>query len=216
MNRNLRAAPVITLLATCSVVFSACRNASSSTDSSSDGSTTAAPPIAALPAATVPPTSTPDPFATRGAPARLEIPAIDVATDLESLSPNESNQIGAPRDWQKAGWYDTGFYPGEPGSAVITGHLDTDSGAPAVFWRLKEMQRGDRLTVAYPNGDRFVFEVEEKKLVDADTVVGDAYDRLFAPSDDPRLSLITCDGAWDHGRATYSKRLIVFTRLVVE
>lgn len=166
------------------------------------------------PSATVPPTSTPDPFAARGAPARLEIPAIEVAVDLERLRPDGEDRIAAPKAWENAGWYEAGFFPGEPGSAIVTGHLDTDRGTPAVFWRLKDVKRGDRVSVVYANGDRFDFEVEDKKLVDADTVAGDVYARLFDDGDEPRLSLITCDGAWDAGRATYAKRLIIFTRLV--
>ncbi len=166
------------------------------------------------PSATTPPTSTPDPFADRGAPARLEIPAIEVAADLERLQPDGDDHIAAPEAWENAGWYEAGFYPGEPGSAIVTGHLDTDRGTPAVFWRLKDLRRGDRVEVVYPDGDRFAFEVEDKQVLDADTVAGDVYQRLFDGGGEPRLSLITCDGAWDAGRATYAKRLIVFTRLV--
>ena len=37
--------------------------------------------------------------------------------------------------------------------------------------------------------------------------------RIFGPSSERRLNLITCGGAWDEQRHTYDARLVVYTRL---
>ena len=44
-------------------------------------------------------------------------------------------------DWDKAGWYDQGPRPGQPGPAVILGHVDSKTG-PAVFYQLRDAAAG--------------------------------------------------------------------------
>jgi hypothetical protein len=46
-----------------------------------------------------------------------------------------------------AGWYALGPRPGDPGSAVILGHVDSKRG-PAVFYRLRQLLRGDEIDVS--------------------------------------------------------------------
>jgi len=162
---------------------------------------------------TIPPPSTPDPFAARGAPARLEIPSIGVDTDIESLSFTSEGKIDVPKEWDEAGWYRASARPGEPGRALISGHLDDDHGRPAVFWDLDKLAAGDEVRVTYTNADRYTFVVVDHLLVDGDVENSATLDRIFGPSDVPRLNLITCDGAWDRGAASYTKRLVVFTQL---
>jgi sortase (surface protein transpeptidase) len=45
-----------------------------------------------------------------------------------------------------AGWYALGPRPGDPGSSVILGHVDSRRG-PAVLFRLRELRRGDEIKV---------------------------------------------------------------------
>jgi hypothetical protein len=45
-----------------------------------------------------------------------------------------------------AGWYALGPRPGDPGSSVILGQVDSGRG-PAVFFRLRELRRGDEIKV---------------------------------------------------------------------
>jgi len=169
--------------------------------------------IAARPSPTVPPTSTPDPFAERGAPARLVIPSIRVDTNLEPVGSTDKFQVEVPRDIRAAGWYRLGAYPGELGRALINGHLDGKNGQPAVFWDLNEVKLGDEVVVTYANGDRFRFVVDGQTLVDYGTAEASDMELIAGLSDVARLTLMTCDGAWDHGKATYSKRLVVSAAL---
>jgi hypothetical protein len=173
--------------------------------------TSTPPPVTSGP--TAPPTLTPDPFAARGAPVRLEIPAIRVDAALETGGFTKEGAIGAPKDWDKAAWHSAGFRPGEPGNALIAGHLDNDRGGPAVFWDLNELAVGDEVRVTYANGESLTFQVGESELVDSTVQDSQTFDRILGPADEPRLNLMTCDGAWDQGAATYTKRLVVFTRL---
>jgi sortase (surface protein transpeptidase) len=64
-----------------------------------------------------------------------------------------------------AGWYTLGPRPGDPGSAVILGHVDSTRG-PAVFFRLRELGRGDETKVSRANGSSARFVVERTAQYD--------------------------------------------------
>ena len=64
---------------------------------------------------------------------------------------------------------------------------------------------GDEVQVVWPDGRTVDFEVTRSEIVPASSHPPD----VFSRSGPSRLSLITCSGAWDESRATYSDRLIV-------
>lgn len=81
------------------------------------------------------PTSRPD-----RSPERLEIPAIDLSTRVVGLGLEPDRNVEVPADADLAGWFRLGPKPGEIGSAVILGHVDSDAG-PAVFERSRTCGR---------------------------------------------------------------------------
>ncbi|MCB9176125.1 MAG: class F sortase [Caldilineae bacterium] len=171
------------------------------------------PTATPLPSPTAPPEPTADPLAAAGRPIRLEIPAIGVDAEVEAVGLTPDRAMDVPKGWMNAGWYQNGFLPGEIGNAVIAGHLDTSTGGPAVFWDLNQLVAGDEIHVTYEDGSRFTFAVEANKVYDHDAE-GAIIESIFGKSLTPDLNLVTCDGAWDHGAATYSKRLVVFATIV--
>jgi Sortase domain len=82
-------------------------------------------------------------------PVRLWIPAIAVSTPLVQLGRLPDGSLQVPKDWDTAGWYDGGPRPGQPGPAVILGHVDSKSG-PAVFYQLQTLRPGDIVRVGLP------------------------------------------------------------------
>src|SRR5215218_5124218 len=71
-------------------------------------------------------------------PVRLKIPAIGVDTGLQRLGRSHDGTVEVPsgrHKWEEAGWYAGGARPGDLGSAVLLGHVDSTAG-PAVFYRL--------------------------------------------------------------------------------
>ncbi len=174
------------------------------------------PPTATeLPTPTEPPTTTPDAMAALGVPIRLELPSIGVSALVEQVGITQDRRMAVPSSWDRVAWFKHGFRPGEPGNAVVAGHLDTSSGGPAVFWNLDKLAPGDEAIVHYSNGDRLVFVVQGSAIYDYDAS-GPSIEQIFGPALTANLNLITCEGAWDHGRATYTKRLVVFTTLAPE
>lgn len=164
---------------------------------------------------TIPPTSTPEPLADAGPPVRVAIPAIGVDAEVEYVGLTPDRAMDVPKGWMNVGWYRNGFLPGELGNSVIAGHLDSSTGGPAVFWDLNKLVPGDEIVVTFENGSQRRFSVEADKVYDHDAE-GPIIDSIFGKSLTADLNLVTCDGAWDHGAATYTKRLVVFATLISE
>ena len=96
-----------------------------------------------------------------GDPLRLRIPAIGVDAALVQLGLNGDGTLEVPA-YEDAGWYSGASRPGAVGPAVIAAHLDSLTG-PAVFYRLKNLKRGDVIHVDYPN-ETVSFAVKETRI----------------------------------------------------
>lgn len=144
-------------------------------------------------------------------PQNLSIPAINVSAFVEEVGEDAQGKMDVPKGVFNAGWYNLGFKPGENGNAVMAGHLDTATGAPAVFYSVGSLKKGDQVIVTAKDGKNLTFEVTEVKTYPFDKV---PLKEIFGPSDKPKLNLITCVGVWDIGTRNYSERLVVYAELV--
>lgn len=144
----------------------------------------------------------------RPSPVHLEIPAIDVATTLVRLGLMPDRTVEVPSDPDRAGWFDRGPAPGQRGSAVILGHVDSARG-PAVFARLQELEPGDRVRVGRGDGSAATFVVRKAVLFANEDFPAR---RVYAARDGRRLNLVTCGGSYDSTRGGYQSNLVVFTR----
>ena len=145
-------------------------------------------------------------------PVRLEIARIGVSTGLQRLGRDQHGAVevpSGPHRWDTAGWYAPGTRPGDPGSAVILGHVDSTSG-PAVFYRLRELRRGDLVEVVRADGSRVRFTVQRvQEYPKARFPTADVY----YPTLTPMLRLVTCGGAFNHKVGHYVDNVIVFATL---
>jgi sortase (surface protein transpeptidase) len=144
------------------------------------------------------------------APAELSIPAIGVDTPLVRLSLNSDGTLDVPADFSLAGWFVLGPRPGEPGPAVIAGHVDSTAG-PAVFFRLGQLAPGSVVRVATKDRDVVLFRVyavrEYPKTAFPSSLV-------YGPTPGPELRLITCGGPFDARTGHYLDNIVVFARYV--
>jgi sortase A len=102
------------------------------------------------------------------------------------------------------GHYPESAEPGEDGNLAVAGHRTT-YGAP--FWSLDELREGDTIHVVDRDGEEWVYEYTEQRVVSpADTwVVGE--DPLESGA--PTITLTTC-----HPRFSAAQRLIAWGELV--
>jgi LPXTG-site transpeptidase (sortase) family protein len=140
-----------------------------------------------------------------GAPTRLKIKEIGVDTALESLHLGKNGVLDPPKTFTKAGWYSDGTAPGDEGPAIIAGHVDSKSG-PAVFYKLRELQAGDRIQVVR-GGKTVTFTVTSTAWYPK-TKFPTA--QVYGPTPDRQLRLITCGGVFDHTLRSYKDNLVVY------
>ncbi|MGH9210510.1 MAG: class F sortase [Acidimicrobiales bacterium] len=143
------------------------------------------------------------------APVQVEIPAIGVSSGLETLALDPDGAIGAPTDFHVAGWFADGPQPGQPGPAVLAGHIDSRDG-PAVFYRLAELVIGDEIVVRREDGSEVRFRVTGIQTYPKDEFPTDA---VYGPVPGPELRLITCDGPFDRASHQYLDNLVVYATL---
>ena len=137
-------------------------------------------------------------------PVRLVIPGIGVDARIESRGLDPDRNLDVPADYRDVAWYNLGPAPGQPGNAILNGHVNWWTGA-AVFTRLSELKRGDRIVVVRGDGSRLTFKVTGTTIVLATARVAS----LFAPSPKAGLTLITCSGQWDAALGSDTHRLLV-------
>ena len=143
--------------------------------------------------------------ALQGVPTRLKVEAIGVDTPLETLRLGKRGELEPPEDFAKAGWYADGTVPGDLGPAVIAGHVDNKRG-PAVFYRLRELEAGDRIEVVR-GGTTVLFTVTTTAWYPK-TAFPTA--NVYGPTPDSQLRLITCGGVFDHRLRSYQDNLVVY------
>ena len=142
---------------------------------------------------------------TPGPPMRLTIPTINVDAAIQHVGVSPKGEMEVPSNTVDVAWFKPGSLPGEKGSAVIAGHLDGKNGEVGVFTNLDKLKEGDMLYVEDNAGVLIAFVVRESLIYDPGYA-----DNVFNRNDNAHLNLITCAGAWDGDKNTYSKRLVVF------
>jgi sortase (surface protein transpeptidase) len=143
-------------------------------------------------------------------PAFVSVPAVNISARLQPLHLDAKGRLVAP-DYGIAGWYAAGPEPGEPGPAVIAGHLDSKVG-PDTFFRLGLVRPGQRIRVGLTDGTKLVFRVTEIKQFSRDNF---PTKRVYGATDKPELRLITCAGDYDHAAGHYQDNLVVFAVLAI-
>lgn len=156
-----------------------------------------------IPTATSTPTPTPTP--TQAPPVHLIVPKLSINTLIEPVSVGTNNVMEGPDGWDKAGWYTKAVKPGEAGTAVIVGHYDDQFGAPAIFYYLKQLGKGDKISILTSDGKELNFTVIQKSTHPFWSSIED----LLIPDKNKNLILITCGGWWNQELHNYSERLVV-------
>lgn len=176
------------------------------------------PTASATPTYGPPPTSTvtkepssSSPTTHEGAPTRLVISSVGVDTPVKSVHWSTIKQDGKEYSiWEvadfAAGWHSTSALPGQSGNIVLAGHHNM---AGEVFRYLVDIQEGDEIQL-FVGDDTYNYYVEQKLIVkekDEPLEVRQQNAHWISPSDDARLTLVTC---WPYTNNTH--RVIVVAK----
>lgn len=105
------------------------------------------------------------------APVSVTIPALGISSNLgpaRGLNPDgtiDDAPLSGPT-WSLPWWYEAGPAPGQMGSAVILGHVDSALGAGhlGVFFRLGNAAPGEAISVTMANGSVTSWDVASVHL----------------------------------------------------
>jgi LPXTG-site transpeptidase (sortase) family protein len=139
------------------------------------------------------------------APERITIPAIGAAAPVVPVGLESDGTMEIPRDVATVGWFEPGVRPGEDGSAVLSGHVDSRTQGRGAFFDLEDLDVGDEVIVEGGQQVRTWRVVARQRFPKDELPVDD----LFTRSGAPRLVLITCGGAFDAGARSYSDNVVV-------
>ncbi|MEU8638743.1 class F sortase [Amycolatopsis sp. NPDC048633] len=145
-------------------------------------------------------------------PVSVDIPKIGAHSSLVPLGVNADDTIQVPPVTTplQAGWYTYAPTPGEVGPAVVLGHVDGNH-QKGIFYRLKELAAGDRVSIARKDGTTALFEVTKVHQVPKQDFEKEG---VYDDTAGPELRLITCGGVFDRSAHNYVDNIVVYARLV--
>ncbi|MFD9462592.1 class F sortase [Streptomyces sp. NPDC060027] len=142
-------------------------------------------------------------------PQRVDIPSMGVQAPVVARGLDRRGGIDPPPYEQPGvvGWYAAGAQPGAAGTALMVGHVDTET-RPAVFYKLSAVKPGDTVRVVRDDGTVAEFTVD-----DVQVLARDHFDARQAygerQSGRAELRLITCGGTFDRTSGSYTANVIV-------
>jgi len=161
---------------------------------------------AAVPAAPVPTALD----TARSVPVMLRVPAIGLAVYLgSSLGLSLDGSVQVPAGTEQPAWFRLGPTPGQIGSAVILGHVDSTAG-PGVFFELRTLAAGDVVDVGLSDGVTAQFTVNSVAMY---SKVEFPAQRVYGSHGSSALQLVTCGGVFDHQTGGYLSNIVVYTSL---
>ncbi|MER7870112.1 class F sortase [Streptomyces cellulosae] len=162
---------------------------------------------AGRPSGTAPPPSAAEPAAVRqAAPARVLVPGVGLDAQVEGVGVTPRGDMTVPDDPAVAGWYRYGPAPGSPeGSAVLVGHLDSETGDLGEFAALRDVRAGDTVEVRRDGAEPVVYRVTARTTVPKDELPPSAFRRTGPPV----LTLITCAPPFEPERGGYTANLVL-------
>jgi LPXTG-site transpeptidase (sortase) family protein len=143
-------------------------------------------------------------------PVRIVIPSIGLSAPVVPLGLNRDRTLQVPRRFGDTGWFRGGPEPGEPGAAVIVGHVASRSG-PAVFYRLRDVRVGEKITIRLQGGSTVRYVVNSMVRVRKSRF---PTSRVYARTKQPTLRLVTCAGKIDLSTGHHPDNYIVFASIV--
>ncbi|MBD0420716.1 class F sortase [Streptomyces sp. TRM S81-3] len=142
-------------------------------------------------------------------PQRLDIPGLGIQAPVVPSGLDARGAVEPPPFDQPGtvGWYADGVTPGAAGTALMVGHVDTET-RPAVFYRISTLEPGETIRVVRADGETAEFTVDDIQVLPRD---GFDARQAYGPRSAGRseLRLITCGGRFDEASNSYTANVIV-------
>ncbi|MGW7240524.1 class F sortase [Streptomyces sp. NPDC054804] len=142
-------------------------------------------------------------------PERIDIPDLGVQAPVVARGLDGKGGIDPPPFDQPGvvGWYGSGTEPGAAGTALLVGHVDTET-RPAVFYKISALRPGETIRVVRADGTVAEFTIDDVRVLPRDHF--DAQQAYGArESGRAELRLITCGGTFDRTTHSYTANVVV-------
>lgn len=138
-------------------------------------------------------------------PTTVQITDVDLKVPLVPVRISGSGQLPLPKDRDRASWLASSVTPGERGSAILAGHVDSADG-PAAFYNLSAAKPGMQIAVTRRDGTTARFTIDAVAVYPKDKFPDSL---VYGPTPGPSLRLITCTG-WDPDEREYRDNVVVY------
>jgi hypothetical protein len=157
-----------------------------------------------------------------GSGSLLVIPALHVRAPLiptGAAGAPETASLTIPADIDTVGWWDGTVRdsertihedapaPGQPGVAVIAGHVDSAAAGPGALYHLADLKVGDIIEISDSTGHLSTWTVD---AAPQNALKSELPSALWATTGSPKLALVTCGGPFDPATGHYQDNVIVW------
>lgn len=140
-------------------------------------------------------------------PVRIALPTLGVVAPIVPVAVDHRGALGVPEDPHVVGWWASGGKLTDPGGAlVLDGHVDTAAAGPGALFHLTELATGDSVTLSGSDGVVQRFTVTAVRAYPKPELPSE----VFAPSNTPRLVIITCGGHFNRSTLQYVDNVVMY------
>lgn len=184
--------------------------------------TTAAPPPPSgdFDVARPPPAPPPPPTPPKPKDNQLVIPSIGTDAPIipEGATGPNGGALSIPSDVKQVGWWDGVWNspngvvnevvprPGQPGVAIIAGHIDSASQGPGALYKLSQIKNGASITVYGPDGTPTHWNVSNVQTV----LKAALPPNLFVNTGPAQLAVVSCGGPFNSATGHYEDNIIAW------
>jgi hypothetical protein len=151
---------------------------------------------------------------------RLVIPSIgtNAPVSAEGAAGPDGGALDIPSDVRDVGWWDGVWQspngqvdekvasPGQPGVALIAGHIDSAAQGEGALYRLQQLKAGSSVTVYGQNGAKTSWTVQRVQVVNKSALP----DSLYVNSGPAQLAIVSCGGPFDAATGHYVDNVIAW------
>jgi hypothetical protein len=140
-------------------------------------------------------------------PVGIVIPGIGLEARVVRVGVDRrTGGVEVPPDVHTVGWYRYSPTPGEPGSSVLLGHVDSRTQGPGAFFHLASLEPGTKIRVLLADRSSRSFRVVARRSYLKSRLPA----AVFAQAGRPVLTLVTCGGPFDASIGHYRDNVVVY------
>ncbi len=172
------------------------------------------PAVTQAPSATITPTQAPSASQTpeltpsptpyiKPVPVRIYFMTAEVSCEIVPVGLNENGEMATLDSATQAAWYEPGPAPGEPGNALLNGHVRWKR-KKGTFSVLLDAEVGDEVAIEFADGNFKYFTMDSVETYHYTEIP----DSVMDMSGESRVTLITCLGDYNNNLGMSESRVV--------